>query len=828
MRQLIRRSRWVLLGAIVALTLSMTGARADMPESNYALAQAAPFNQVTTYPITALPSSATYRPVGNWVGRLMLPSVEDYAAEPGDWAWLEVWHSPANPELLGQTVKVAWKDAPLLKSYVEAVTRDVTFSDRAYKFWEGGTIVPIRLDGRQNVGPLQSLAGARPNDDVTVKLVGDPVLTEENGQPVVRVGLEPVQVTGREYGLVQVLEPDASVEAPLPEVCPGESPCPTEYFKVRHFNSATKEFTGPEETIRIPQQPMLKGDRFFSTIRELTDSPAGSEGWYVYGSRDEAGVFTVQALEPRKLMQLNPDEVILGEKAGRNYLDRQNWRDTPARKGLAQKVLVSPTAESAEGAIAAWQVGDYALLIHLFGGIGGENQEFTPAGTVTGHFAYGLAQVVEEPIAQEPQFQINYQQIYTHNGGAIIAGTHDWASYTGDMQRGWLGQRPLSDIVVKLDYFIEDLQLGDTTLSLFRELLIQAQIIAARYRTGDGAGVTAISPATSCVQDSNQALFIAIEQIRLQAQQDPNIQAYIEANPNDPDVQKIEQFAALATDLRQSLAPYGVVRPDWQSNAETLAGVNARGNELATRSGLLAGIFSWRSMMPRWGQDDIAFIFLKNGADLWFLRPNQVGGYDPTIAPIPPTALFGLIPGVSRVALRLARSFAVPISGALVGYTLLALAAIAAVTLSYGRQSGLLRPQFRVDNPLKAVLNLVKLFFVPALLEEIIFRVSLLPHPTEGVPTLRWLAWAALSLGLFVLYHVGFSWLRPKASGVLHDRRFLLLASWIGLVLTTLYGLTGSMLAVTVVHWLVVVSWLYGFGGLAQLQGKGPDIAANA
>jgi predicted Abi (CAAX) family protease len=826
--QLTKRLLWTLVGAIAAIALSISWASAEPPESNYELAQAAPFNQVTTYPITALPSAASYRPVGNWVGRLILPSVEEYAAEPGDWAWMEVWHSPANPELLGQSVKVAWKDAPLLKSYVEAVTRDVAFSDRAYKFWEGGTIVPIRLDGRQNVGPLQSLAGARPNDDVTVKLVGDPVLTEENGQPTVRVGLEPVQVTGREYGLVQVLEPDTSVDQPLPAVCPGASPCPTEYFKVRHFNSATKDFTGPEETIRIPQQPMLKGDRFFSTIRELADSPAGSEGWYVYGSRDEAGVFTVQALKPRQLMQLNPDEVILGEKAGRNYLDRQNWNNTPERKGLAQKVLVSSTAESPEAAIAAWQVGDYALLIHLFGGIGGENKEFTPAGTVTGHFAYGLAQVIEEPIAQEPQFEINYQQIYTHNGGAIIAGTHDWASYTGDMQRGWLGQRPLSDIVVKLDYFIEDLQLGDTTLSLFRELLIQAQIIAARYRTGDGAGVTAISPATSCMQDSNQALFIAIEQIRLQAQQDPNIQSYIEANPNDPDVQKVEQFAALATDLRQSLAPYGVIRPDWQSNAETLAGVNARGNELATRSGLLAGILSWRSMMPRWGQDDIAFTFLKNGADLWFLRPNQVGGYDPTIAPIPPTALFGLIPGVSRVALRLARSFAVPVTGAVVGYTVLALLAIAAVTLSYGRQSGLLRPRFQVDNPLKAILNLVKLFFVPALVEEIIFRVSLLPHPTEGVPTLRWLAWAALSIGLFVLYHFAFSWLRPKAGGILRDRRFLLLAFWIGLVLTTLYGLTGSMLAVTVVHWLVVVTWLYGYGGLAQLQGQRADAPANA
>jgi predicted Abi (CAAX) family protease len=656
---------------------------------------------------------------------------------------------------------------------------------------------------------------------MTVKLVGEPKLLSETDFPTVEIGLEPVQITGREYGLVQLLEPDTNVDKPLPEACPGDSPCPTEYFKVQHFDAATRDFTGPMETIRIPQQPLLKGDRFFSNIRDLAASPAGSAGWYVYGARDAAGIFTVQALQPRQLMQLTPDAVVLGEKAGRHYLDRRNWSKTPACKGEVQRVLVSPTADSETAAIAAWQQGDYALVIHLFGGIGGENKEFTPAGTVTGHFAYGLAEVVEEPIAQELQFKINYQQIYAHNSGGIISGTHDWSSYAGDMQRGWIGTRPFSDIVVKLDAFIEDLTLGDTTLSLFKELLIQAQIIAARYRTGDGTGVATVTPATSCVQDSNQALFIAIQQIRFQAQNDPNLQAYIDANPADPEVQKVGQFKALAENLQQALTPYGVIRDDWQNNAEELAGVNARGNDFVSRSGLLAGIFSWRTMMPRWGQDDIAYVFLKNGADLWFLRPNQVGGFDPAIAPIPPTALFGLIPGVSRVVLRLARSFAVPITPSLVGYTLLSLLLIAAVVIPYGRRSGYLQPELRVDHPLRAVFNLIKLLLVPALFEEILFRVALLPHFTEGVPTPQWLAWGALSLGLFVLYHIIFSKFRPETGKALRDRRFLLMVLWLGLVLTTLYGLTGSLLAVTIVHWLIVVVWLYGFGGLARLQGKG-------
>lgn len=787
--------------------------------SNYTLSQAADFNRLEHYPIQLLPSTANYRPVSDWLGRLILPTQAEYAADAGDWAWLEIWHSP-NPDLLGKTVKLTWQASPALDTYLDKVTRDVQFTEKAENFGAKGNVVPTRLNGRQAVGPLQSLAGARPQDDVTVKLMGSPKLV--TGEiPTVTVSQEPVQVTGREYGLVKLLEPDTRLNKPVPEVCPGDLPCPTEYFRAQHFDSARGDFSGTIETIRIPQQPMLKGDRFFSNIRDLVDSPAGSEGWYVYGAVDRENVFTVQALKSRALFRVQPDEVILGQKAGRNYLDRGNWQDSSARKGTLQRVLLSPTNPSSEAAVAAWQAGDYALVMHLFGGIGGENKELTPLGTVTGHFSFGLARVVQEPITQELQFNVHYQQIYAHNAGGIVSGTQDWTAYAGDLQRGWIAQRPFSDILVKLDYFIGDLQLGETRLSLFEALLIQSQVIEARYRTGDGTGVATVTPATSCVQDSSQALYIAIAQIRHQAETDPNLVQWIADHPNDPDVQKIDRFAALGEDLTQALSPYGVVRSDWQNNAETLAGVNARGNQLANRSGLVAGILSWRSMMPRWGQDDLALIFLKNGADLWFLRTNQLGGFDPSIEPIPPTALFGLIPGLSRVALRLARSFAIPLSAPLLGVTLLALVLIAIGLLPFGLKSGYLQWQIVRTPPLRGLLNGAKLFFFPALIEESIFRVMLLPHPTEGVTPTTWLAWAVLGIGLFVVYHWGLSQVRPEAGQALRDRRFLLMVVWFGLILTLLYSLTGSLWAVTIVHWLVVLGWIYRLGGYQRLQGQG-------
>ncbi|NJL49164.1 MAG: hypothetical protein HC929_18990, partial [Leptolyngbyaceae cyanobacterium SM2_5_2] len=393
-------------------------------------------------------------------------------------------------------------------------------------------------------------------------------------------------------------------------------------------------FTGPTGTVRIPQQPMLRGERFFSNLRELDKSPGGEAGWYIYGSRDTSGVFTVQALKPRALVQLQPDQVVIGRDPGLKYIDRQNWRDTPQRKGTLQRVLVSPNGGSSDAARAQWQEGDYALIIHLFGGIGGENSEFTPVGTVTGHFSYGLARVVREPIANELQFAINYQQVYAHNSGAVLSGTQDWSSYTGDMQRGWLGMRPLSDVVVKLDSFITPLQFGDVNISLFRELLIQTQVMAARYRTGDGTGVAGVTPATSCVQDSNQALFIAMQQVRRQIEGNPQVIEWLRQNPTSPEALKARQFVALAQDLQDLLVPYGVIRPDWQQNAESLAGVAPPGT-FANNTGLFSGALSWQTMMPRWAHDAVARTFLRNGAQLWFLRTNMVGGDDPRVEPIP-------------------------------------------------------------------------------------------------------------------------------------------------------------------------------------------------
>ncbi|GAB4467489.1 MAG: hypothetical protein OHK0037_24300 [Elainellaceae cyanobacterium] len=205
------------MGAIAAfLTLLHGPLHANAPQpsfslypSQYASTVAAPFNQPDYYPIAAQPAPS-YRPLGDWVGRLILPSAEDYqqttaATQETDWAWLEVHLAPAEYRAwVGQTVRLAWQPTPLAQAYVSKASRDVRFAPAVQKTLEKGVIHPIRLNGRDRVGPLQSLAGGHPYDDVTVVLRGTVTPEGQPGtSPTLRVVREPVQETGRYVGLVK-------------------------------------------------------------------------------------------------------------------------------------------------------------------------------------------------------------------------------------------------------------------------------------------------------------------------------------------------------------------------------------------------------------------------------------------------------------------------------------------------------------------------------------------------------------------------------------------------------------------------------------------------
>ncbi|MEO9125046.1 MAG: abortive infection protein, partial [Microcoleus sp.] len=238
------------------------------------------------------------------------------------------------------------------------------------------------------------------------------------------------------------------------------------------------------------------------------------------------------------------------------------------------------------------------------------------------------------------RFDIEYKQVYAHNPDGIVAGSSKWQSYMGDLQRGWLGDRPVCDIICKLDCVCCDYDFDGIILSPLTELNQQLDIMMARYRSGDGTGASLVTPATSCVQDSSQAIYATIKKITAEIESNPQIQDWLKKNPAAAQTQRFNQLVDLGESLEKVLIPLGVVRPDWRTNAR-LAGIDSelKKSFFAGIANLIKAAISYRTMLPRRTQDAIAKILLKQGAFLWIIRTNQVGGCDPDIEPIAPTAL---------------------------------------------------------------------------------------------------------------------------------------------------------------------------------------------
>ncbi len=605
---------------------------------NYYHFQSAPFNHPSYYRVPSTLAEPWYCPVGEWLGRLVLPDLDQRAEIDG--VWLELLHTPpAYRTWLGQRVMLHWRCDPGLKKQFMAVTRDIHFSTEAEASHRDGLILPSRLNHWRLVTPLESLAGARPMDDVIVKLP-DPVAVEirawsgdekplaalPSSSPAppqtltLTIGHEPIQIAGLYYALVQFLGP---VDEAL------------ERYRVVHYNPATQAFDGLEETLRLPTV-VRDGDGIdAATNRDLERSPLNAAGWYIHGAQAQDGEFVVQALRPRRLFQLRPDRVIASARQGRPHLRRESWGNLVKKKGTAESVLIAPKAVSEQDAIARWRLGDRALVVHIYGGIGGEKREPAAKGPIYfGHFAYGIATVVREPLTSELQFDIHYHQVYTHNRRGLVAGTLDWSLYMGDRQWGFAGTRPVADILIKLPAYTEPFDFNGRAWAAIDDLRIELELMTARYRIGDGTGVTYVGPANNCAQDSNQAMYASAAHLEAAViAHRATLKAWEADNPDQ--AQQFQQLLNLRRAIQQELLPFGSARADWADEQESL-GSNLSDFPLKT---LGRGLLSWRTMLPRKASDTITQLCLRHGAALWVLRTNQIGGYDPAIEPIAPATL---------------------------------------------------------------------------------------------------------------------------------------------------------------------------------------------
>jgi predicted Abi (CAAX) family protease len=493
-------------------------------------------------------------------------------------------------------------------------------------------VIPERLDGRRQVGPLQSLAGARPYDDVIVSLEQVRVDRQPGAVPTLRVGRPPIQTTGRYRGLVQLLGQDRFAGP--------------DRFRVRHYDRRTGRFSGTIDSLRIPRQPLDRRGRRMFDPEGLLNSPAGRQGWYVYGAPDAAGVFTVQALQPRALMRIQADRRLVGTDRGLDYLLHHQWERTPRQRGRMERIeiLPDPLPDGADPSPSPhWRLGDQALVLHLFGEVGGPLGDMAIIDylLVPGHFALGLARVVSDPFTGEPVFDIRYSQLYTQMSEGIVSGTIDWPAFAGNLQRGWVGLRPFSDVLVALPW-LSDLQLGSLRLSPLRELAVQEEVLMARYRSGDGTGFTDLTVTQSCVQDSAQALYITLQNLRRRVMDDATLAAWLKAHPEAPESRRHARLSQLAAAILEVLTWAGSVRPDWDHNAARMAdptSFRSDGRKPFRRPQFMDLLSSRRVVMPRRAHEELSTLFLRNGSGLWVLRTNQIPGGDTTVEPMAPTLL---------------------------------------------------------------------------------------------------------------------------------------------------------------------------------------------
>ncbi|MEL6461315.1 MAG: abortive infection protein [Cyanobacteria bacterium J06621_15] len=609
---------WLTIGFIVYRLISRKSVQNK--SSNYKINSHSPLFRNDYYPINQTANQQLYRPVAEWSGRLIL-QVENKGKR---FVEFEVQNAPDSyMHLLGKVIKLKWSKDIMVQEYIKRVSFDVKFIKQTKKSQKKGMVHPVRLDGLSQVDPLESLAGARAMDDVCVMLSNPRVEKTAEGETELVIDCEPTQVVGRFVGLVKIL---SRVDSN------------SDLFRVRHYNKATTKFyKGTEEIICIPQVPEDIRGVARSSNKGIEKSQLNSKGWYIYGAYNTEGTFVVQAIEPRALVQLEPQKVITKSSEIFNYINRGIWKNTKLLKGKCQTVLLADNQKNKETAVSQWKLGDKALAIHLFGGIGGEKAEAAAWLPVPGHLSYGIAEVVRDSISNELRFDIIYYQVYGHNVDGIISGSITWAAYMGSLWQGWLGTRPVSDILIKYEPITTDYDFDGVRLSPLTEFIEEQREITARYRVGNGTGASIITPTASCVQDSNQALYATIYDIQNLVKSNPKINQWLQKHPNDKQTQSFNELIALGNKLEKQLVPLGIVRRDWKNNVKDLFGTNNKNDNIITTA--IKMLKSWRTVFPKRAQDETTKIFLKQGATAWVLRTNQVGGFDYTIAPVAPTTL---------------------------------------------------------------------------------------------------------------------------------------------------------------------------------------------
>ncbi len=589
--------------------------------------------------------STFFKPIEQWSGRLILPQPDQRASDGS--VYLELRNAPPQYSHLVNTAKplrLIWEEKNGDKDWVAETKFDVNFIQRTLDSEAKGNIHPRRINGWKGVHPLESLAGARPKDDMNVMLL-DVEVRDEHGVPRIVTHKAPVQTEGTHVTLITIEKKENSI------------------LTVRYFNPQTLKFDGPQDHLSVQIPDKRPGQEFTSAnIDGIENSSANSSGWYAYGEFEATTSghrkFVVQALEPRILTSLsesiaeatpalkNVDFVNAGQN-GQSYLSTENWRPQFLAGDSISRTLIEsrPSLGMENGKFSAeskalWKEGDKGILVHLFGwryktplGNNATSGEKMPA-LITGHFGYGIATVVKNPfVPGELKFDIDYKQIYGHNSEGIISGALKWNAYMGSLTRGWAYQLPVADAIVRFPALSATYQIGQNRIVPLDTVSHELEKMMARYRTGNGTGSAPINAVTSCVQDSTQSIFHVLQSFKT-LQEQPETQKWLAEQGDSQATKEFKTLVNLQKRLNEFTLGMLPTPPDHWLAAEM--GDFTLQNKLNNVQNIISALRTLSTVLPRNAFDNIISILMEQGAGVWMLHSAQIGGaYRALLEPMP-------------------------------------------------------------------------------------------------------------------------------------------------------------------------------------------------
>ncbi|HVK60856.1 MAG TPA: hypothetical protein VM432_04865, partial [Bdellovibrionales bacterium] len=274
-------------------------------------------------------------PIAEWSGRLVLPAATQRLDDGA--VLFRVENAPQNMQhLKGKTVWLR-PDPSEPGSYrrFKDSSIDVVFNQKS-KLKEVGSaeeekvVMPSAINGWKKVSPLESLAAGSIGNSVQVE-IQSPRLRENGNSTELFISAEPIILDGSRQALVKfVRKIDHDV------------------YVVRHYNVATKQFDGREETVKIDFQKSLEGSlREVKNLDGIETHELNNDGWNVYGERTSDG-FIVRSLESYRLFRANQasdfNQVFVGQPT--SALRSQYWNISDADKTKIKKFAHLKSADA--------------------------------------------------------------------------------------------------------------------------------------------------------------------------------------------------------------------------------------------------------------------------------------------------------------------------------------------------------------------------------------------------------------------------------------------------------------------------------------------------